>query len=212
MKIAFKNNYQVIFRFLVSAAVSCFVLLINGCDDSEGPAEPEVTADDYVEQGWKNFELHGYDESLNDFLEAIKLDNKLSDAFNGAGWSSGRIVGKLEEAGDYFAISFDLDTSRYDALGGWVFVIYQSGDWEAAIQKADSLLHRREVWQFYHEKSIDFSDIRLVMAVSYFNLGDFEASLEIVQILNSAFEADLTTPIGRRELRDEIERLRLVYG
>lgn len=199
-------------RILLSVIALGMVLITIGCDKTEGPSEAKVTADDLVQQGWSNFENLDYTASLNDFEAAIDLDDCHSDAHNGAGWSAGKIHGKLKRACDYFAISFSLDTTRYDALGGWVFAVYQQGDWEAAIRKGDSLLYRRQVWQFHHEQTIDFNDIRLVMAVSYFNLGEFEQSLRNVQMLNSSFEADMNTPIGRRELRDEIERLRKIYA
>ena len=202
-------------RFLLSVIALGIVLITIGCDKKEGPSEAKVTADDLVQQGWINFEYLDYIASLKDFEDAINLDDRHSDAYNGAGWSAAKIPRKMNEAGDYFATSLSLDTTRYDALGGWVFVVYQQGDsagWEAAIRKGDSLLYHRQVWQFHHEKSIDFNDIRLVMANSYLNLGEFEQSLEIVQLLNSSFEADVTTPIGRRELREEIERLRKIYA
>jgi len=47
----------------------------------------------------------------------------------------------------------------------------------------------------------------LLLAVSYFALGDFHASLQQVQQLNPNFTATITTQAGRAALAAEIERL-----
>ncbi len=192
--------------------VTFLTFALSGCDGEDGPSGPELTADYLTELGWDSFEQFDYQSALDDFKAALGKNPDHADANNGAGWSAGKLHGHLNEAPAYFAKSLQIDTTVYDALGGWTFVVFQTGDYEAAIDKADSLLHRRPVWQFHHEQTLDHFDIRLVLAVSYFNIGEFEASYETVRFLNRYFETDISTPAGRRELFEEIERLRLVYG
>jgi len=202
-----------IFRYTFMFASLGLLLMAAGCGEDEGPSGPKTTARDEVAQGWKYFADANYQAALEAFTRAIQLDVAHSDAHNGAGWSSGKIPGLLNQASDHFTRSYSLDTTRYDALGGWSFVLYQQQEWVATIAKSDSLLRRRPVWQFLRQPSIDFHDVWLIVASSNCHLGNYERALEIIRIyLNPPFDADATTPAGRREILDEIERLGSIYG
>ena len=206
------KSTQSVYTITAQFLIVLLIFVLSGCGGDDGPSGPEPTADYLTEQGWDSFEQFDYQSALEDFKSALGKNPEHAGANNGAGWSAGKLPGHLDEAPDYFAKCLQIDTTIYDALGGWTFVVFQTGDFEAVIGKADSLLHRRPVWQFHHEQTLDHFDIRLVMAVSYFSIGEFEASYETVRFLNRSFETDISTPAGRRELFEEIERLRLVYG
>lgn len=190
------------------------VILLAGCSkDDDGSTGPIAGSDDVIERGWHAFERGEWYQALSEFRTAISIDDNAGDAWNGAGWSAGRIPGMMEDAEVYFAGARQRDIFRYDALGGWVFVAYQLERWEAVIDSAVILLNRRPGWRFLHQSSINFYDVRLLMAATYYNLMDYESSYHIIRdYLNDAFETDPSTPAGQRELLDEIERLRLVYG
>ncbi len=188
-------------------------LALTGCSkSSSGPSSPTLTVADQVAQGWTDFETGNYSLALSEFQAAIGRDASYADAHNGAGWALGKLPSRLTEAPTQFALALQLDTTRYDALGGWAFVAYQTGDWQGALAKSDSLLHRRPSWQFLHEKTLDKDDVRLLQAACYYNLGDYATSFATVVTFSPAFEADVSTPAGRRALFDEIERLRRLYG
>jgi len=201
-------------RLLVLAASVLSVTVFSGCssdDDSSGT--PVLTPAEQVEQGWTFFETGEYAKALAEFKAALAKDGTLADAQNGIGWTLGRIPDSLSHAPQWFDRSLRQDTTRYDALGGWAFAVYQLGEWQTAIDKSDYLLRRRPGWRFLHEPTLDETDIRLMQAGANYYLGNYSASLDLVVAhLNSAFEADVSTPTGRRELLDEIERLRRVYG
>jgi len=199
-------------KLLGISALLVGAVLLNGCKKDDGPSVAVLTPTEQVALGWEYFVGGDYTGSLSEFTLALGRDATLSDAMNGIGWSIGRIPGRLSEAPQWFARALARDTTRYDALGGWAFAAYQLGDWQSAIHKSDSLLHRRPGWRFLHESTVDQNDIILMQAAAYYNLGDFATSLVSVTSLNAAFEADVSTPAGRRELFDEIERLRRVYG
>lgn len=182
-----------------------------GGDDNEGGGG--LSAMEMTERGWTSFEAGDYNAALADFQAALDRDGGYSDAWNGAGWSAGRTPGKLAEAKSNFATCYTLDTTKYDALGGWAFASYQSGEFNATLSKADSLLTRRPGWRFLHEPTLDFNDVRLLTAKSYYNLENYTASYNVVvTYLNSSFEADVATPSGRVELLRELERLGQIYG
>ena len=197
-----------IYIFCLSA-----ILVLVGCGDDDGPSGPDADVQEVVQEGWDCFVDADYQAALEFFTRAIEQDPTHSDAHNGAGWSSGRIPGGLSQASDYFSRSYSLDTTRYDALGGWSFVVYQMGDWETTLSKADSLLRRRPVWKFLHQPSVDFHDVWLIVASSNCHLGHYDRALEIIKdYLNSSFDADVNTAMGRREILNEIERLGRIYG
>jgi tetratricopeptide (TPR) repeat protein len=196
-------------------AVFALTLFVISCgSDDENKGAVALSADELVQVGWDRFEAADYFSAANNFQQATALNGTHSDAWNGAGWANGRIQGKLDEAIDCFARAYySIDTTRYDALGGLAFATYQAGDWQNAIDKADSLLQRRPGWRFLHESTLDFNDVWLLIARSYYNLGDFSNSLSIIRLhLNLTFEADITTELGRMELLSEIERLGQIYG
>lgn len=197
----------------VVCLIICLISGIIGCGKDDDVVGPVVTPDDITGQGWELFERGEYDSSLVKFQVAIESGNTLSDAHNGAGWSTGRIPGMLNNAGGYFERSLELDTSRYDALGGWTFIVYQQDEWETALDKADFLLRRRPTWRFLHESSLDYNDVRILTASANFKLGRYGTSLEIIiKYLNNSFEADTTSPAGQRAILEEIERLSEIYG
>ncbi len=186
---------------------------VTGCEKDEGDDASQMSAQALLERGWDRFENMDYTAALSDFQAVMQQDPNLSDGWNGAGWSTGRLNGRLGESENYFAGCLQRDTTRYDALGGWAFVAYQSNDYISALNKADSLLHRRSGWRFLHQPDIDYHDVRLMMAAAYYNLEEYANSLNVVVLyLNPSFEADTNTSAGRRELLDEIERLRQIYG
>jgi|GEM_PF-816334 len=190
---------------------------IVACDNNDDTTvNAELTVEEIVDQGWEYFSDNDYSMALEVFETAIWRGGNIADAYNGAGWSAGKIVeleNGLDRSAANFSHSLSMDTTMYDAIGGWAFIAFQQGDWTSAIEKADSLLNRRPGWRFLHESTVDFQDLRLMKAKSYFNKLDFESSYKLItDFLNPSFETDISTEEGRMELQQEIERLRLIYG
>ncbi len=196
--------------------ISCLIFV--GCAGKDDPVGlGDLTPAEQVDQGWTYYEDRDYSSALQEFVSATEREASLADAWNGKGWTLGKLAGRLPEAPACFGRALQIDTTSYDAIGGWAFAVYQLGngesDWRSAIDKSDSLLHRRPGWRFLHEPTLNEYDVRLLLAAAFFNLQDYASSYStIVDYLNPAFEADVTTPAGRRELLDEIERLRRVHG
>lgn len=194
-------------------ALLALAIFLTGCEKKDDDGDNAATSPQQLTAlGWDAFKSGDYLTAYNRFQSAVDRDRSYSDAYNGLGWSAGRIRGRLPETDVHFARSLALDTTRYDALGGWAFAVYQSGNWTSAINKADSLLHRRPGWRFLHEPTLDFRDVWILTAAAYYNLGDFASSYSIISDHFPPFEADINTPAGRRELLEEIERLRRIYG
>lgn len=205
---------RVVLTFLIGLAS----LSVGGCDkDDDNVAGEKLSPSQQVALGWTYFEDGDYTLALQEFDAAIAGDAALSDAWNGRGWALGKLRGRLSEAPACFARALNIDTTRYDAIGGWAFAVFQlddiPGNYQSAINKSDSLLHRRPGWRFLHEPTLNEVDVYLLIAASHFNLGAYSASYTtIVDHLNPSFEADITTPAGRSQLLEEIERLRRING
>ncbi|MCF7811191.1 hypothetical protein K9N50_09420 [bacterium] len=214
----YDRNGRFVFSCMFGIILILFLTVFTGCEKDESVSAPEITSPDLINQGWDLFEDSEYQLAVDTFLEAIELNVELNNdfkryAYSGAGWSCGKIPGRLNDAEEYFESSIIDSIILLDALGGWIFVEYQLGEWETAISMSEALLETQPAWRFYHEKTLDFMDIRLTMALSYYNLGEYDLSLEtIILHFNSSFEADISTPAGRRELLEELERLSEVHG
>ncbi len=215
----FQNRKSSCLKLIKSMALIFIVLglslSMSACEDDDGASAPEdeMTAQDFVDRGWDRFESDNYTAALDDFKGALNMDSRHADALNGAGWASGRLNGQLTQAYNYFRDCLSIDTLRWDGLGGWAFVCYQRELWQEALDKANSLLNSKPRWRFLHESEIDFIDLRLMTSAAYFNLGQYSESYMIIKTyLNPSFETDIDTQSGRRELLEEIERLRLLHG
>ena len=88
------------------------------------------------------------------------------------------------------------------------FVYNAQKEYQSAINSANTALSLKSNWLFSHDESIGYKDLHLILAASYFGLGNFSQSLVQVQKLNSAFTADINTYEGKSALAEEIERLR----
>lgn len=185
---------------------------ISGCGKEKSTA-PTTPPTDLITQGWEEFERGSYQSAYDLFRRAVNADPNLSDAYNGLGWSAGHIEGKIGEAREHFSRAFSLDSLHYDALGGWTFALYQTEEYSSAIERGGQLLNRKPRWRFLHNPTLDFNDIRLIQAFSWVHLGNFEEAYRVVRnYLNPDFDTDISSPSGKRELLDELERLRSIYG
>ncbi len=201
-------------RWVSVFMATIFIFGISGCsgDDDEN-VEETLTTPEYISLGWQLFEVTDYYNALTTFKYAFGSAAENNDAYSGAGWCAGRGADSMNVAAGYFNTAWAGDTTNYDALAGWIFVEYQLGNYQDAIDKSLSLLNSKPGWRFLHETNIDFLDVRLTMAASYYYLGQFTESLDIViTYLNNTFEADVSSRNGQRELLNELERLRGIYG
>jgi len=187
-------------------------LIACGKDD-DNPVNAELSVSEMIDRGWERFEEADYSGALIEFEAAIERGGDIADAHNGAGWSAGQLTNSLSVAAASFSRSLATDTTMYDALGGWAFIAFQQDEFTSAIEKADSLLHRRPGWRFLHQTSLDFRDVRLMTAHSYFFMLDFESCYRIiVDYFTPSFVTDVDTEQGRIDLQQEMERLRRKYG
>ena len=143
-------SYMRKYKHLIFPIVASITLLLGGCSDNDDdPASAGETAVDILNRGWDNFETGDFETALEDFESAYDRDGTLADALNGAGWASGRMDNSLNQAENYFAQCLNQDSTRYDALGGWVFVAFQQGDWATASTLCQEFAENDPICEFY---------------------------------------------------------------
>jgi tetratricopeptide (TPR) repeat protein len=183
-----------------------FLFAIN-CELQNGTMPIDKNVEELVNEGWDQFKSGNYQLALEKFQDAIAGDNNYAEAYNAAGWSNARLT-RLSDAVSYFIQSIAKNSSLVDAHAGLAFVYNAQKEYQLAISSANKSLSLSSNWLFSHDGSISYKDLHLILAASYFALGNFSQSLAQVQKLNSSFTADINTYEGKSALAEEIERLR----
>jgi tetratricopeptide (TPR) repeat protein len=145
-----------------------------------------VTPDaaDLVARGWARFEAEDLDGARSAFEEAESLDPAYAPAPHGLGWALLRL-GELRSAQEAMtraaARGFtdpDLDAARALVARDLVPV-----EWSQARQAAERVLLASALYRFNHDPTLDWRDLRLLIAQASFVLGDYpRIAAEIVAL------------------------------
>ena len=182
------------------------IFYIN-CDKDNGTDPVEENAKTLTTEGWDSFTNSNYQNALSKFNEAIEKDNNYKDAHNGAGWANARLQ-NLTEAVNFFSQCLNIDSDFVDAHAGLAFTYNAQKEYQQCIHSANTALHESANWNFEHDQTLNYKDLRLILAESYYANKNFSASLSEVKKLNSSFNTNVNTLEGKAELAVEIERLR----
>jgi tetratricopeptide (TPR) repeat protein len=172
-----------------------------------------VTASELIEKGWQKFEAGNSAGAGSDFSAALSISTTATDsggAFLGLGWAQLRLIqaGLAEKSlVDHLQLSPLSDDGRAGLAFAYLAQVAQD-KFQSAIDAADEVLSSDSSWSFGHDSSIDYSDLHLLLAQSYYGLADYSESLRIVQVyFDRNFDPDIDTPEGRTELAVKIESL-----
>lgn len=176
---------------------------LNACG-SRGPSQP--TYEDLIDMGWQAFAAREYDQAVLHFTDAKASNPARIDAYVGLGWSLMKL-GRLDEASTEFATGSSESDATADLFAGWAFVLNALKNFSLSNVRADQALAADPAWEFTHGLPLSVRDLHVLKAANFFLLGDFARSLQAVQQVNAAFQADLNTSEGIAALAAEIERL-----
>lgn len=191
----------------ISMIVMCAVAgLFTSCGDDKGPVGPggdESLVKGLVEQGWSHFESAFYDSARTLFEEAIANDSTYADAHNGRGWST-LFLGlppsnePLDEAISAFERAIVYELYAADPQVGLAIAYHSEGEYQSAIQYAGQALSLEPTYAFRHRQSVNYLDVHLVLAQSYFGLGEAyfpqaQAEVDILDPPNGLDPNDITT-------------------
>lgn len=180
-------------RFGIPAAGSgvalpvVLLLLAIGC--SGKGTGPQTTAAADLAAGWSAFEAGQYTRARSHFLSAINKDGSLADAYSGLGWSHA-LLDSLGSAAIAFQNGLNRDADLTDAHAGFAVVSRDlsgnQSDLDQAIASAQAVITADAGWRFSHMTSVDYLDMHLIMAQSYYRKGgssfsDAQAQVDILE-------------------------------
>lgn len=192
--------------FLLIAILFSSLLLVNGCGDDDGGVDQNV--EELIKQGWAKFEAGNDADASADFNAAIGLSADTNEAYLGLGWAELRQshAGLAENA---FVTYLAKVGDSNDAKAGLALAYHAQNKFEDAIHMAEDVLSSDPPWIFSRDSRIDYLDLALVLADSYYQTAKFSQSLSAVQEYFNLpdFDPDIETPEGQAELAEKIEEL-----
>jgi tetratricopeptide (TPR) repeat protein len=185
-------------RAITEKVVFIFIIIvgfISGCADN--PQLDKVGAEQNVKTGWLEYGNGSYAAALLNFEKAISLDDSLSDAHNGLGFSllsssSGSTFNPqlVLKALSEFQEAIRQDETNADAWVGLANALFlrrtDSNDFKTAVQALDNALKANSAFLYRHDYSSE-ADIHALKALCSYYAEDIEsASIEV----KSALEID----------------------
>jgi len=160
---------------LLALTAICLVAVI-GCDeDDENTLDVERTASSYRSEGWELFGQGRIDDAIIPFNMAVTREPQDPRAYNGLGWCWAN-KGVLESGRENFekAILFGLETA--DPHAGLAICLrdLQPLDHTGVIESCRTALDISPEYRMSHDSSIDWRDLRLVLAQIRFDLGEYD--------------------------------------
>ncbi|MBD3166298.1 hypothetical protein GF324_06855 [bacterium] len=191
---------------LVLAIAMAFFVGCGGDDDDGG--EEELNYRDEVNLGWDEFENLDYDQALVHFKNAMSVNADGVDAYTGEGWSYFRKL-ELDSARASWEQPLDrnLEGDLDNIYAGLGFLSLSEEDYSEAIERFEWVFENNESYSFVHDPGIDILDVIVGLAQSNFLLGEFDAALDWVNLIEQNFDPDLSTPEGIDALREMIEEI-----
>ena len=182
-----------------------------------------ATAEDMAEYGWELFETKEYLPSNAWFLDAVSKDSDWKDGYNGLGWTYAKLM-VLDSSISHFTIGLAKKQHQWnpidvqsEILAGLTFANHALGKDAKVIQYGRTFLDSTVKpltagWMFTHDSLLNYLDVRITLAASYFAVGKFDSTiLQVTVILDSLNSSELpitdTTLVGRKEMAKQIMTL-----
>jgi tetratricopeptide (TPR) repeat protein len=191
------------------AVIICLGLI--GCGKDNGQA-PQVTASMLTADGWTDFEAGLIEEAMADFEQALAKDAAYGEAYNGIAWCYLR-TDLLEQALANFDEAIATGVTHADPHAGKA-IIYRDlepVDFNLAIEWASEALFIDPGYVFEHDNTLDWHDLRLILAHCFIALKDYGKAKVQVDFLNAANTLDPQSATFVDDLIAEVERLGTIY-
>lgn len=187
------------------AVLLSLLFLLYGCGKDE---VKKITAEELIKQGWAKFDAGDDPGASADFNAALGLDPEADEAYLGLGWAELRQSHAGLAEGPFTTYLSKVSDSD-DAKAGLALAYHAQDKFEDAINMAEEVLSSDPTWSFSpHAPGINYLDLALILADSYYETAEFSQSLTVVQqYFDSNFVVDPDTPEGRKQLADKLENL-----
>lgn len=152
-------------KMFIVILLPLFMLFACGKDSGSG-AQP-MSAEDYCERGWSQYENGEFDESLDSFEAAITEDSDMAEGYVGKGWASLRLDLTTDArlaltTADQKSTDTDL---RINIGLAALYNMVNSG--LIAVGWLSSHVSGTDTWVHNHDPEIDAVDIHNLLAEAY---------------------------------------------
>lgn len=204
-----KNKRQNLL-FLLMLVLSVALVVFTGCSEDDDGDVDDRDPIELTREGWQHFEEWNWEDALTAFEDAIAIGYDQSDAYSGAGWTY-YMLGESNEAMSNWNEGLTLVGDHSNIIVGIGLQRLYEENYDAAIDRFESALDNNLSYSFEHMPRLNYNDLRINIAFSFYNLAEFDSSLFWVNELNPNFSVDFSNSEGLAELMTEIERLQAVY-
>lgn len=187
----------------------CCMGLLAGCGGGDGGGGPTDTAESLTADGWALYEADDYGGAVGKFRAAIDMDANYADAYNGLGWSFGK-MDSLQQSVDNFVHCIAKGMTTADPYAGRApaYRDLGAGRYKHAITVADTALVKSASYAFSHRTSFDYRDLRVIKAQCHFQLKEYAQAVAEI----NALDGNTVDPNDPEAIAAEIERLGDLYG
>lgn len=213
--------------------VSIGILFIDGCRKNFS-----ATAEHKASYGWEMYELKDYLKSREWFFNSVETDKKWKDGYNGLGWSYAKLLemdsldtenigsirtfhrGLLQPKDPWNSTDVHLEI-----LAGLTFAYHAKGNDKEAVKFGNALIDstliglnpsRWHSWAFSHDSTLNYLDLRITMASSYFALAEFDSTQVHLKVVldslgsSTKLISDYKSLLGRQLVAQQLDSLQKV--
>ena len=213
--------------------VSIGILFIDGCRKNFS-----ATAEHKASYGWEMYELKDYLKSREWFFNSVETDKKWKDGYNGLGWSYAKLLemdsldtenigsirtfhrGLLQPKDPWNSTDVHLEI-----LAGLTFAYNAKGNDKEAVKFGNALIDstliglnpsRWHSWAFSHDSTLNYLDLRITMASSYFALAEFDSTQVHLKVVldslgsSTKLISDYKSLLGRQLVAQQLDSLQKV--
>ena len=141
-----------------------------------------------------------YESAMGKFDEAVKFDPSFVDGYIGLGWTHGKMA-NLQASIENFQNALFEESGNADALAGLAFAYLADDNYEQAIANANQALAIEPGYSFGREDNVTSQSLHMVLAESYYYMGDFDNAQRELGIVCTSEEdcaAELLEELIRR--------------
>ena len=213
--------------------VSIGILFVDGCRKNFS-----TTAEHKASYGWEMYELKDYLKSREWFFNSVETDKKWKDGYNGLGWSYAKLLemdsldtenigsirtfhrGLLQPKDPWNSTDVHLEI-----LAGLTFAYHAKGNDKEAVKFGNALIDstliglnpsRWHSWAFSHDSTLNYLDLRITMASSYFALAEFDSTQVHLKVVldslgsSTKLISDYKSLLGRQLVAQQLDSLQKV--
>ncbi len=177
-------------------------LCATGCGGGTSVGGTFGSAETSAFEGWEAYKTMSDAKAEELFRNALSLDPSFSEAYNGLGWLDFRRAGQVDGdqqaqllgvAKTNFKRATAADPANTDAWAGLAGTELAGGNYTEARDAANRVLSLDSRYFSSHD-NIDYRDLHLVLAESYFFIGWFTSTQQTPDPNNALHHLDVLSP------------------